>query len=160
MVAFPRLAPYSLTMKTKFARLAILSAVSVLSLSVVAPAIAADYPIDNFDHTSQVDSAFIVGVPNVPVVTFRPLIQKGTSTTFVNLGDPISFSFKNLRAGAVALCSVRTSATNIIPIKVHPIVNKLGILKTPILAFKYPGTARITCVLPGPITVSVRTSES
>ena len=144
-------------MKTTFARLAILSAVSALSLSVVAPAIAATYPIDNFDHTSQVDSAFIVGVPNVAVVRLSPV--KGV-TTDVNLGDPISFSFKNLRPGAVALCSVRTSATNIVAIKVHPIVGKNGILKTPILAFKYAGTARITCALPGPIIVSVRTSES
>ena len=153
----PRLAPYSWSMKTTFARLAILSAVSALSLSVVAPAIAATYPIDNFDHTSQVDSAFIVGVPNVAVVRLGPV--KGV-TTDVNVGDPISFSFKNLRPGAVALCSVRTSATNIVAIKVHPIVNRLGILKTPILAFKYVGTARITCALPGPIIVSVRTSES
>jgi len=145
-------------MKTNFARLAILSAVSALSLSVVAPAIAADYPIDNFDHTSQVDSAFIVGVPNVPVVHLF-VLKKG-ATADVKVGDPISVSFKNLRPGAVALCSVRTSATNIVPIKVHPIVNRQGILKTPTLAFKYPGTARITCVLPGPITVSVRTSES
>jgi len=156
-VTSPRLAPYSWVMKTTFARLAILSAVSALSLSVVAPAIAASYPIDNFDKTSQVNSAFIVGVPNVAVVTFVPSI-KGV-TTDVNLGDPFSFSFKHLRVGAVALCSVRTSATNIIPIKVHPIVNGNGILKTPILAFKYSGTARITCILPGPIIVSVRTSE-
>ena len=153
----PRLSPYSWIMKTTFARLAILSAVSALSLSVVAPAIAASYPIDNFDHTSQVDSAFIVGVPNVAVVRLGPV--KGV-TTDVNVGDPISFSFKHLRPGAVALCSVRTSATNIVAIKVHPIVNRLGILKTPILAFKYAGTARITCALPGPIIVSVRTSES
>ena len=145
-------------MKTNLARLAILSAVSALSLSVVAPAIAATYPIDNFDHTSQVDSAFIVGVPNVPVVHL--VVLKKGATAEVNVGDPISFSFKNLKPGAVALCSVRTSATNIIPINVHPIVGKNGILKTPILAFKYPGTARITCTLPGPIVVSVRTSES
>ena len=154
----PLLAPYNLTMKTNFARLAILSAVSALSLSVVAPAIAASYPIDNFDKTSQVNSAFIVGVPNIAVVTFVTLI-KGV-TTDVNVGDPFSFSFKHLKPGAVALCSVRTSATNIIAIKVHPIVNKKGILKTPILAFKYSGTARILCVLPGPIVVSVRTNES
>ena len=153
-----RVVPYNLVMKTNFARLAILGAVSALSLSVVAPAIAASYPIDNFDKTSQVDTSFIVGVPNVAVVTFVTLI-KGV-TTDVNLGDPISFSFKHLKVGAVALCSVRTSATNIIPIKVHPIVNKNGILKTPILAFKYSGTARISCVLPGGVIVSVRTNES
>ena len=154
----PRLSPYSWIMKTTFARLAILGAVSALSLSVVAPAIAATYPIDNFDKTTQVDSVFIVGVPNVPIVHLVVLIKGATSD--VNLGDPISFSFKHLRPGAVALCSVRTSATNVIPISVHPIVGKNGILKTPILAFKYAGTARITCILPGPIIVSVRTSES
>ena len=157
-MTFPRLALYSLIMKTTFVRLAILSAVSVLSLSVVAPAIAASYPIDNFDKTSQVDTSFIVGTPNVAVVTFVTLI-KGV-TTDVNVGDPISFTFKRLKAGAVAVCSVRTSATNIIPIKVHPIVNRFGILKTPTLAFKYAGTARISCVLPGGVIVSVRTSES
>ena len=154
----PRVAPYSWSMKTTFARLAILSAVSALSLSVVAPAIAATYPIDNFYRTSQVESAFIVGSSKAPPVHLF-VLKKG-ATSEVNVGDPISVSFKNLTPGAVALCSVRTSATNIIPISVHPIVNRLGILKTPVLAFKYAGTARITCTLPGPIVVSVRTSES
>ena len=138
-------------MKKNSARCTVLSAVIALSLSVVAPAIAAEYP-PTLKHSDFNDGIIAVGKPKVEP---KPdVVKKAFTTDEVSKGEPIRILFGSLRVGAIVspiLYAPNGKKINLPKL----VVNSNGTLDTKSLVFVKPGKYRIIFKLPNGLTKTV-----